>query len=70
MTNPFDDKDGVFIVLRNAEGQHSLWPTFLDPPSGWELVCGPATKDECNIFIEEQWRDIRPSSLSRYNSWL
>ena len=38
MTNPFDDEDGRFLVLVNDEGQHSLWPTFADVPSGWLTV--------------------------------
>ncbi|MEU6753945.1 MbtH family protein, partial [Spirillospora sp. NPDC046719] len=41
MTNPFDDPDGTFLVLVNAEGQHSLWPEFADVPSGW--TPGPST---------------------------
>ena len=27
-TNPFDDEDGSFLVVRNDEGQYSLWPEF------------------------------------------
>ena len=32
MTNPFEDENGVYHVLVNEEGQHSLWPTFIDVP--------------------------------------
>ena len=28
-TNPFDDDNGRFYVLRNKEEQHSLWPTIV-----------------------------------------
>ncbi|GAA0914876.1 hypothetical protein GCM10009557_88030 [Virgisporangium ochraceum] len=40
--NPFDDPDGTFVVLTNADGDHSLWPTFVDVPAGWTVV-HPAT---------------------------
>ncbi len=30
MTNPFEDENAQFLVLRNAEHQYSLWPTFTD----------------------------------------
>jgi uncharacterized protein YbdZ (MbtH family) len=26
MTNPFEDPDAGYVVLVNAEEQHSLWP--------------------------------------------
>ena len=25
-SNPFDDPQGAFYILRNAQGQFSLWP--------------------------------------------
>ena len=30
MSNPFDDKNATFLVLVNEEGQHSLWPSFIE----------------------------------------
>ena len=33
MTNPFEDENGVYHVLVNDEGQHSLWPSFIDGPA-------------------------------------
>ena len=38
MTNPFEDENGVYHVLINEEGQHSLWPAFRDVPEGWTIV--------------------------------
>ena len=37
MTNPFEDENGVYHVLVNDEGQHSLWPSFIDVPKGWTI---------------------------------
>ena len=63
MANPFDDADGVFVVLKNHEDQHSLWPNFAAVPAGWELVFGPASRPDCLGYIEANWTDIRPRSL-------
>ena len=45
-TNPFDDDNGRFYVLRNKEEQHSLWPTFAAVPDGWDVVFGEASRAE------------------------
>jgi MbtH protein len=63
MTNPFEDQDANYLVLRNEEGQFSLWPTFVDVPDGWESVFGEAARQECLDFIEKTWTDMRPKSL-------
>jgi MbtH protein len=63
MTNPFDDNEGVFYVLVNAEGQHSLWPRFAPVPAGWEIVHGEDSRDACLDYIETHWTDMRPNSL-------
>lgn len=65
MTNPFDNPDGTFLVLVNDEGQHSLWPDFVDVPAGWELRFGPDTRAACLDFVERSWTDLRPASLVR-----
>ena len=62
-TNPFDDENGMFVVLVNDEDQHSLWPTFADVPSGWRKIFGEAGRGECLAYVEENWTDMRPRSL-------
>ncbi|MFF4044992.1 MbtH family protein [Streptomyces sp. NPDC001816] len=63
MANPFEDPDSAYLVLTNAEGQHSLWPSFADVPAGWESVHGPAKRQECLEYVEQNWADMRPKSL-------
>lgn len=63
MLNPFDDENGVFKVLVNAEGQHSLWPSFVDVPAGWTVVKEDDNRAACLDFINENWTDMRPKSL-------
>ncbi|MGW7574969.1 MbtH family protein [Streptomyces sp. NPDC054765] len=65
MANPFDDEEGVFLVLVNAEGQHSLWPVARAVPAGWESVFGPHSRQRCLDHVEENWTDLRPASLAR-----
>jgi MbtH protein len=64
VTNPFENDEGVFAVLTNDEGQHSLWPEFADIPAGWTVVHGPATRAECLDYVTANWMDMRPRSLA------
>ncbi|MFI0423550.1 MbtH family protein [Spongiactinospora sp. 9N601] len=63
MTNPFDDAEGRFLVLRNDEGQYSLWPSFAEVPDGWRQVYGEAARQDCLDYVSEHWTDMRPLSL-------
>jgi uncharacterized protein YbdZ (MbtH family) len=63
MTNPFDAEDGSFCVLVNGEGQHSLWPDFVEIPAGWTSSFGPDTREACLDYVEAHWTDMRPNSL-------
>lgn len=63
MSNPFDDQDGQFLVLRNDEGQHSLWPQHLDVPDGWQVALEASQRTACAAYIESHWQDMRPRSL-------
>lgn len=65
MTNPFDDEDARFLVLTNAEGQHSLWPAFADVPGGWTVAHPEDSRQACLDYIEANWTDLRPLSLQR-----
>lgn len=62
-TNPFDNENGRFLVLVNAEEQHSLWPSFAVVPDGWTVAVTETSRDEALAYIEKNWTDIRPKSL-------
>ncbi|MCG5213001.1 MbtH family protein [Streptosporangium sp. KLBMP 9127] len=64
-TNPFDDADGRFLVLVNAENQHSLWPSFAEVPVGWTIAFSENTRAACLDYIETHWTDLRPRSLAK-----
>jgi MbtH protein len=63
MTNPFEDENGVYHVLINEEGQHSLWPSFIEIPAGWTIVHASDSRAACLEFINQHWTDMRPKSL-------
>lgn len=63
MTNPFENDDASYVVLVNAEGQHSLWPVGIDVPEGWDTTFGADTRQACLDHIERTWTDMRPKSL-------
>ncbi|MEU7736647.1 MbtH family protein [Streptomyces griseus] len=52
--NPFD-ADGEFLVLTNAEGQHSLWPLFAAVPEGWSTAHGPCGRQDALDWITAHW---------------
>ncbi|WP_266171371.1 MbtH family protein [Dyella subtropica] len=55
MSSPFDDDSGHFLILVNAENQHSLWPDFADIPAGWRAAC--------LAYVERTWTNMRPGRL-------
>ncbi|MET9225543.1 MbtH family protein [Lentzea sp. NPDC003310] len=62
-TNPFDDPDGSYLVLVNAEGQHSLWPEFIGVPGGWTVVHDATDRATALEYVSTNWTDLRPASL-------
>lgn len=63
MTNPFENANDTYVVLINDEGQYSLWPTFLDIPSGWDTVYGEECRQVCLDYINSRWIDMQPNSI-------
>ena len=62
MTDPFDADAGAFLVLVNADGQHSLWPAPVKVPAGWTVAAEPASREDCLAWVEAHWTDMRPKS--------
>ena len=63
VTNPFEDENGIYHVLINDEGQHSLWPSFIDVPAGWTIIHESDSRAACLEFVNQNWTDMRPGSL-------
>ncbi len=63
MKSMLDDIDGKFLVLVNAEGQHSLWPEPIKVPAGWHVVHSADTRENCLSYIAAHWTDLRPVSI-------
>ena len=64
MNNPFEDEDAEFQVLVNSEGQYSLWPSFRETPPGWQATGPSGSRRTCLDWIDANWTDIRPRSLT------
>lgn len=60
MTNPFEDESGTFRVLRNDQGEYSLWPEFADVPRGWETLQSGQTRADALAYVEKYWTTLRP----------
>lgn len=63
MTNPFEDSDSSYLVLKNEENQDSLWPAAIEVPAGWQVTHSADTRQACLDYIETHWTDLRPQSL-------
>ncbi|MBZ6198078.1 MbtH family protein [Streptomyces olivaceus] len=60
MSNPFEQEDGKYVVLRNHAGQHSLWPSFAEVPAGWVIAHGEDSRQSCLDYVERNWTDMKP----------
>jgi uncharacterized protein YbdZ (MbtH family) len=63
VTSPFDDENGRFLVLVNAEEERSIWPVFAAVPPGWEVSLGESSRADAVAHVEATWTDLRPKSL-------
>ena len=55
--------DMTYLVVRNHEGQYSIWDSEREVPAGWDVQTPPATKEQCLEFIRMHWTDMTPLSL-------
>lgn len=59
--NPFDDAQGQFLILENRLSQYSLWPAHCALPSGWQVVFGAQTQEECYRWLDAHWQHLQPN---------
>jgi enterochelin esterase family protein len=50
-SNPFDNPQGQFAILQNAQQQYSLWPQQCALPEGWQVVCEPQSSEACQQWL-------------------
>lgn len=62
--NPFENPDGTYLVLINDEDQHSLWPSFAEVPAGWTVALPETDRQSALDYVEVNWTDMRPKSLT------
>lgn len=58
-----ENLESHFIVVRNHEEQHALWPAFKPVPAGWSVVKDADSRENCLDYVNRNWTDIRPKSL-------
>lgn len=63
MPNPFEREDRNYLVLMNSEDQYSLWPEWIDVPSGWRVVSEAQPRADAIAYIDANWTDMRPKRL-------
>ena len=64
-SNPFDDPQGQFTLLQNAQQQFSLWPQQCALPEGWRVVCEPQSSEACQQWLATHWTTLTPSQFAK-----
>lgn len=64
ISNPFDDAQGQFYILQNAQQQYSLWPQHCALPEGWNVVCEPQSAEACNAWLAARWTTLNPAHFA------
>ncbi|QFR00454.1 MbtH family NRPS accessory protein [Streptomyces phaeolivaceus] len=59
---PFETSE-EFVVVRNNEGQYSIWPAGTPLPPGWVGEPKQGAREDCLEYIEAVWTDMRPRRL-------
>lgn len=58
-----DSEKTEFIVVKNEQGQFSIWPSYRAIPAGWQSQNIQGKKSDCLAYIQDHWVDMRPRSL-------
>lgn len=64
-SNPFDNAQGHFYILQNAQQQFSLWPQQCALPEGWRVIGEPQPLKACNAWLTAQWQTLTPAHYAR-----
>lgn len=62
-SNPFDNLQGQFYILRNEQQQYSLWPHHCALPQGWSVECPPQSLEACNARLAANWSTLTPPTM-------
>jgi MbtH protein len=57
--------ESKYLVVKNFEGQYSIWSSDRPIPPGWEPQGAARPKDECLEYIRLTWTDMAPASLKK-----
>ena len=63
--NAYTIDGDLFKVIKNSEGQYSLWPEKKTTPEGWVETGFTGSKTEASAYVDREWTDMRPLSLQR-----
>lgn len=64
-SNPFDNPQGQFTILQNAQQQYSLWPQQCALPEDWQVVCEPQSSEACQQWLAAHWTTLTPARFAK-----
>lgn len=59
----YEEDTRQYVVLKNEEGEYSLWLSHKQVPAGWSVVGKSGSKEDCSRYVDEVWTDMRPRTL-------
>lgn len=63
--NAYTIDGDLFKVIKNEEGQFSIWPAKKQTPAGWRETGFTGSKSESSAYVDREWTDMRPLSLQK-----
>lgn len=63
--NAYTIDGDLFKVIKNEEGQYSIWPAKKQTPAGWNETGFTGSKSESTAYVDREWTDMRPLSLQK-----
>lgn len=63
--NAYTIDGDLFKVIKNEEGQYSIWPAKKQTPAGWSETGFTGSKSESSAYVDREWTDMRPLSLQK-----
>ena len=61
LENPYKE----YKVVISLEKQYSMWPTCKKIPFGWKETGKIGNQQECLVFINEIWTDLKPNIFKK-----
>ncbi|MDF7681591.1 MbtH family NRPS accessory protein [Enterobacteriaceae bacterium ESL0689] len=68
-SDPFDNPQTQFYILRNLRQQYSLWPDSCPLPEGWTIASPAQSLADCHHWLMTHWTTLTPDHYAQIRSF-